>query len=406
MSHPQSCLEGASPPRPPLEVADIFRAHANSYRQHHRLIPEQSKAIWDICHCRTATLGGHLDLCNNCGYSVPAYNSCRNRHCPKCQNLPQAVWLEKQQRRILHTHYFHVVLTLPHELNPFAKTNPKKIYNLLFKAASQTLVEFGRSHLNAQIGFTAVLHTWTRQLLLHPHLHCIVTGGGLSQSNNEWVPTSESFLFPIQAMSRLFRGKFLDFLQRAYSKGELDLTNISDKLADPDGFRRLKDTLYRKSWNVYCKPPFGGPEQVFHYLGRYTHRVGVSNRRLIRMDDDGVCFSTKNGKTLTLEPTEFIRRFLLHVLPKRFVKIRHYGLMASANSERLEHARCLIGIDTDAQSPESDSTTEEHKDWRLRLKELTGTDLSVCPRCKLGRMVRLSPALLCFAKIIAFFDTS
>ncbi len=264
---------------------------------------------------------------------------------------------------------------------------------MLFHAASQTLKEFGHSRLEAQIGVTAILHTWSRELNYHIHLHCIVTGGGLTSSQDRWVASDKSYLFPVKALSPCFRGKFLDALNQAYEKGELDLSGQASHLSNRERFNRLKDKLYRKNWCVYSKPPFGGPEQVFKYLGRYTHRVGISNQRLISMDDNGICFATKDGNALTIDPQEFIRRFFLHVLPFGFVKIRHYGLMASSNSTtKLETARKLIEQEKDStneQGNEREAGTDgEEKDWRQRLKELTGLDLSLCPICKIGIMKR------------------
>jgi hypothetical protein len=391
------CHTSAKLERPRLEVADIFRAHAEQYRESHALSPQQLKLLWDIENCRTAALGGHADVCIACGHYTVSFNSCRNRHCPKCQSLAQAQWIEQRIQRTIDTHYFHTVFTLPHELKPLATDNQKQIYDMLFRATSRTLLEFGHSRLGAQIGFTAVLHTWSRELLYHIHLHCIVTGGGLALSEDRWVPTRESYLFPIEAMSQLFRGKFLDALQKAYDNGEFDLSGYAAKLSYRENFRRLKDKLYRKDWIVYAKRPFGGPEQVFKYLGLYTHRVGISNRRLISMDDNGICFATKDGNTVTVAPQEFIRRFLLHVLPPSFAKIRHYGLMASSNStSKLEVARHLIELehgskaDYTQDNQPADNATAQNTDWRERLRKLTGLDLSLCPACKKGRTIRYS----------------
>ena len=391
------CHTSAKLERPRLEVADIFRAHAEQYRESHALSPQQLKVLWDIENCRTAALGGHADVCIACGHYTVSFNSCRNRHCPKCQSLAQAQWIEQRIQRTIDTHYFHTVFTLPHELKPLAMDNQKQIYDMLFRATSRTLLEFGHSRLGAQIGFTAVLHTWSRELLYHIHLHCIVTGGGLALSEDRWVPTRESYLFPIEAMSQLFRGKFLDALQKAYDNGEFDLSGYAAKLSYRENFRRLKDKLYRKDWVVYAKRPFGGPEQVFKYLGLYTHRVGISNRRLISMDDNGICFATKDGNTVTVAPQEFIRRFLLHVLPPSFAKIRHYGLMASSNSTtKLEVARHLIEQEQGSKTEHTqdnqpgDNATAQNTDWRERLRKLTGLDLSLCPACKKGRTIRYS----------------
>jgi hypothetical protein len=383
--------------RPRLEVADIFRAHGEVYRKRHALLPEQRDAMRAIEACRTEVLGGHVDVCDACGLARPAYNSCRNRHCPKCQALTQAMWIEKRMERVLPTHSFHTVFTLPHELGPIALRNRRIIFDILFSSASRTLLELGRDErrLGGLLGVTAVLHTWTRDLRFHPHVHCIVTGGGLASGGNRWIPSRRKYLFPVRVLSDLFRGKFLDALTRAYEKGKLKLGD--GDLDDREALVRLKDALYRKDWVVYAKRPFAGPEQVFKYLGRYTHRVGISNRRLVSVDEHGVCFRTKDGKQVTISPEEFIRRFLLHVLPDGFVKIRHYGLLASSNVRtKLEDARRhLEGKDKSSGENRANPT------WQERLLALTGIDVTICPRCG-GHMIRqplathplpLSPAI-------------
>ncbi len=393
MADRELCAPKVKPERPHLEVADIFRVHGEAFRRSHGLSKEQHEVMRAVEICRTEALGGHVDVCDSCGHARPAYNSCRNRHCPKCQCLAQARWIEKREKRILPTHYFHVVFTLPHELNALAMHNKKLVYGLLFETAAKTLLTLGRDEdrLGAQLGITAVLHTWSRNLQFHPHLHCIVTGGGLSTTGDRWVATNERYLFPAKVLSRLFRGKFLDALARAYDKG---LLNLCVGLVDRNDFQRLKDTLYQKEWVVYAKRPFDGAQQVFNYLGRYTHRVAISNWRLLSMDDAGVCFATKNGKTATLHPHEFIRRFLLHVLPKNFVKIRHYGLMAASNAKtKLEVARRFLEDghpSADLQSNKEDHDGNPEKDWRERFMELTGVDLSLCPQCHKGTMTRFS----------------
>lgn len=413
MPHP--CPAASSSERPKLEVAQIFRAHGAAYRESHSLGPQQRAVMWAIEHCRTETLGGHKDVCTGCGHSQPAYNSCRNRHCPKCQALAQAAWLERRKARILPTHYFHVVFTIPHELNPLCRWNPRAMYDLLFQAASATLLDFGRGELGAQLGITAVLHTWTRDLQFHPHLHCVVTGGGLSQDGERWVASAPGFLFPVHALSKRFRGKLLDGLRTLHAQQELVLGDQRRSLAD--SFPALLDVLYRTDWVVYCKAPFGGPEQVYGYLGRYTHRVAIANSRLVHLDAEQVCFRTRDGKQVTVTPQVFIGRFLLHLLPKSFVKIRHYGLMASGNATtRLEVARTVLSgaaslagaaaqpaapsTPTPSQAPEpvvsawplptlslltpppaEGARSAELLDWQTQFKALTGRDLSVCPRC-------------------------
>lgn len=335
--------------------------------------------------CRTAVLGGHVDVCDTCDFSRPAYNSCRNRHCPKCQALTQAAWIDRRMERVLPTHYFHVVFTLPHELGALALRNRQVIFDMLFSAASRTLLDLGtdEKRLGAQLGVTAVLHTWTRDLRLHPHVHCIVTGGGLAPNGDRWISSPQNYLFPVRVLSPLFRGKFLDALTRAYERGELDLGGACEVLADRAQFDRLKDMLFRKDWVVYAKRPFAGPEQVFKYLGQYTHRVGISNHRIVSFDARGVCFRTKDGKRVTVSSEEFIRRFLLHVLPDGFVKIRHYGLLASGNVHtKLADARRHL-----QPNGESDTARTPEQTWMERLTALTGVDLTICPRCG-GPMIR------------------
>ncbi len=372
--------------RPRHEVADIFRAHGEAYRSTHVLTPAQRKVMWALEACRTAQLGGHLDQCSDCGHERPSYNSCGNRHCPKCQGLVQAKWLERRMAHILPVHYFHVVFTLPAQLRPLGLANQKLFYDLLFRAASQTLLTLGRDpeRLGAQLGFTAVLHTWARDLSFHPHLHCIVTGGGLSDSGEAWVDAGGRYLFPVEVLGKLFRGKFLDALDAAHRKQQLIHVEA------PAAFGPLMTKLYGKAWVVYAKRPFAGPEQVYSYLGRYTHRVGLSNRRLLNVTDDAVELATRDGKSIELAPQEFIRRFLLHVLPDGYVTIRHYGLLAASNLEtRLRTARTVLeaqesrltksGVATAVAA--GGETANLPLDWRDHLARLTGIDLRVCPMC-------------------------
>lgn len=336
--------------------------------------------------CRTDALGGHVDQCANCGYTAISYNSCRNRHCPKCQSLAQARWIEARLARILPTHYFHVVFTLPASLRPIALRAAEPLYNLLFASASATLLELGEDpkRLGAQLGFTAVLHTWTRTLELHPHLHCVVTGGGLSPEGDRWIAVKgeDRFLFPVKVLSRLFRGKFLAGLARLFESGELGC-DPTDEL-ERSVFSALKERLYSHEWNVYAKRPFKGAKHVYQYLGRYTHRVGLSNHRLREITDETVTFATKGGREVTLSHDEFLDRFLLHVLPPGFVKIRHYGLMAASNATtKLEVARALL----EAGGARSLEPTPTGGDWCDLYERLTGTDLRECPRCA-GALVR------------------
>jgi len=388
-----------------VEVADIFRAHGAVYRQQRVLTPDQARVMRAIEACRTPALGGHLDVCERCGHEQPSYNSCRDRHCPKCQSLAQARWIDGRMERLLPVHYFHVVLTLPPSLRPVARRNQRAVYKLLFEAASEALLTLGgdEKRLGGELGITAVLHTWTRELEYHPHLHCIVTGGGLSPDGLTWRPARRKYLFPIRVLSLLFRRLFLEGLARAHDKGDVRL--------DEGDLTTLIKTLSAIDWVVYVKPPFGGPEQVFRYLGRYTHRVGISNQRLLSMDEHGVRFATKNGQTITLPPQEFIRRFLLHVLPPGFVKIRHYGLWAAGHVHtRLCAARGLLATNEPPAQPPSVAEVQEQLDddntWQQRLLRLAGIDVTRCPRCGQGTMVSRPLGEPSAVRPVATADTS
>lgn len=368
--------------RPALEVADVFRAHGEAYRRTQALTGDQVKAMRAIETCRTAVLGGHVDVCLDCGAATPSYNSCRNRHCPKCQGLEQAEWIAARKGRTLPVHHFHVVFTLPAELRPLAKTNANVVYAILFREAAATLLTLGESRFGATLGVTEVLHTWTRSLTYHPHVHCIVTGGGLSLDGKRWIPTRKNYLFPFKVLSRLFRGKFLATLREAQSAGKL--VGIS-----PRDFAILVGKVRAMEWVAYAKQTFVGAEHVFEYLGRYTHRVGISNHRLLRINEEGVHFLTKNGKTLCLSPEEFIRRFLQHVLPAGFVKIRHYGLLAPGNvTTKLAAAMRLLS--PPELPPLTDTTTAPSAEstWQERLFALTGVDVLVCRQCGSDRLER------------------
>jgi hypothetical protein len=374
-------LHGRSPLRPSLEVADIVRAHGEAFQRAHVLTAEQHAVLRDIARCRTAALGGHADVCAECGHLELSYNSCRNRHCPKCQSLAQAAWVEQRMARMLPTHGFHVVFTLPRELRGLALANRELVFSALFACAAESLLALGRDPkwLGADLGVTSVLHTWRRDLLFHPHVHCIVTGGGLSLDGTRWVAASPDFLFPVRVLGALFRGKLLDALRRAHDRDELRFQGPAASLADPDRFRHLCRKLQRKRWVVYCKPPFGSPEHVYRYLGRYTHRTGLSNRRLVSFDERGVTFRTRGDGRVTLAPDEFLRRFLLHVLPKGFVKIRHHGLFAPGHIHtKLAAAHSLLSAAGSTAPPPPTSTPS---DFRELLLALTGLDLRRCRRC-------------------------
>jgi Putative transposase/Transposase zinc-binding domain len=386
MSGHTRCPSGVAVVHPTLEVADIFRRHLDDYRQLHALTEGQQDVTRDLVVCRTPALGGHLDRCTNCGFETPAYNSFRNRHSPKCQALDLARWVESCLQRILPVHYFHLVFTLPSELHSLAYNNRAAIFALLFRSAADTLLTLAADPKwlgkDAQLGITAVLHTWTRELCFHPHVHCIVTGGGLAHDKSQWVPAPRDFLFPVHIVGALFRGKFMAGLEVLLREGKLH-DDVPDRAA-----HRRRQRLYKTSWIVYAKRPFGGPEQVFRYLGRYTHRVAISNARLVSMDDNAVVFRTRGSDTASLSPTEFIGKFLQHILPSRFVKIRHFGLMSSGNVNRsLEQARALLPtVATDSSSAASDGYDEDENvpsarpidpdlPWPALLLALTGQDV-------------------------------
>ena len=386
--------------RPALEVAQIFRHHGPDYRKNHRLSPAQHKAMRDIERCRTARLGGHVDVCSQgCGYLAISYNSCRNRHCPKCQSLKQAKWLAERLERLLPIPYFHLVVTLPHELNPLALYNPELVFNLLFDSVSRALLQFARDYerLQAQVGFTAVLHTWDQDLNFHPHLHLVVTGGGLSPDGGRWVAASNSFLLPVRALSKIIRGKFLEGLETGFSGGPT--AGPGACLEDPVQFQRFIRKLRRKKWVVYAKGSFDASQKAYHYLSRYTHRVAIANQRLVSLAEGKVSFRARDNsrpghqRLVTITAPEFIRRFLLHVLPPRFVKIRHYGLMAPCNAKtKLEKARALLSLQAPGATAEPPGqeldTPSETNTWQEMLQALTGVDLTICPNCGQGRLIR------------------
>ncbi len=382
--------------RTALDVGEIFRRHGEAYRKRHVLSLVQRKALEAIARCRTAALGGHLDVCGQCGLERPSYNSCRNRHCPKCQALSQAQWLERRRERILPTDYFHVVFTLPSALRALCRRHPRQLYDLLFEAASQSLLQMAHRRLGVELGVTAVLHTWTRQLTLHPHLHCVVTGGGLELGSGQWRSVGGRFLLPVRPLGQLFRGKFLDGLRRLHDRGLLDGPPSAHSRR---ALQQLVQPLYRTDWVVYAKRPFRGAEQVYQYLGRYTHRVGLSNQRLLEVDDHRVRFRTRGTGTATVTPEQFIGRMLLHVLPLRFVKIRHFGLLAPAHvSTRLVAARAALAAQEIARAavpsaaPMAVATTAAPT-WRERVIALTGVDPMRCPNCNavLHRMALAGP---------------
>ena len=374
--------------RPRLEVAEVVRSYGQSYRERYTLSPAQSRVLRAVVQCRTGILGGHVQECDHCGERQISYNSCRNRHCPKCQGSQTAQWLEAQQPHLLPVPYFHVVFTLPQVLAPLALQNPRVVYGLLFKAASRTLLEVAANprHLGATIGFLAVLHTWGQNLHHHPHVHCVVPAGGLSPDGSRWVSSSPHFFLPVRVLSRLFRGKFLALLREAFDDGRLSFHGTIEPLANRSAFLCLVSKARSAEWVVYAKRPFGGPATVLKYLARYTHRVAISNHRLQVIGDGRVSFKYKDYargrrlRTLSLEATEFIRRFLLHALPKGFVRIRRYGLMANIHRDRkLARCRELLG------GPKAGVPTE---DFSAEIKPYEPEVLR-CPTCKEGILRRI-----------------
>lgn len=377
--------------RPHLELADVFDALGPDFLEAdtQSLSCEQRAALRDIVQCRSATLGGHVEQCNQCGHQQIAYNSCRNRHCPKCQAAARSQWMQERAAELLPVEYFHVVFTIPEQLGALALQNKRVIYGLLFKAASQTLLEIAadHKHLGALIGFLAVLHTWGQALQHHPHLHCVIPGGGLSAGHSRWVSCREGFFLPVKVLSRLFRGKFLAYLGDANKQGRLVFHGRLECLSKSDQFAGLLRYLSETEWVVYAKRPFGGPQQVLKYLARYTHRVAISNQRLVALANGRVTFKWKDYadgntvKEMTLSVKEFTRRFLLHILPRGFVRIRHYGLLANrCRRESLECCRKLLQQATNQLSFQL-TTNEAEKE--------SGTEhqSQLCPVCRQGRMM-------------------
>jgi hypothetical protein len=359
-----------------LGVVPIFRTHIVDYQNQYPLWPQHRKIVYDLLNCRTPYLGGHIDRCDHCGAMRIAYHSCRNRHCPTCQHMPRERWLEQRKREILSTSYFHVVFTLPHALNAIVLNNKKVMLTILFKAASQTLLTFGDNTLGGKLGFIATLHTWDQKLNAHFHLHCLVAGGAVSPDKLRWTPCKGSYLFNARALSLVFRGKFMERMKQACQRQDL-------KLAGED-YNPLKARLYEKPWVVDVRDPVNNPQHVLEYLARYTHRVAIANSRIKALKDGMVTFTYKNRKkarteALTITAVEFIRRFLLHSLPKRFVRIRHYGFLANRNrSANLSAIRQLMGL--------SDPSDQGVETVEGILRQLTGIDITVCPCCQKGSM--------------------
>ncbi len=337
-----------------LEVADVFRSCQDDYFRAYPTSGQQRRVFRALCACRTAALGGHLKRCDQCSHEEISYNSCRDRHCPKCQGGARAQWLDARARELLPVPYFHVVFTLPKALAPLALQNPRTLYSILFRAASETLLTLAADehHLGARIGVLALLHTWGQKLDLHPHLHCVVSGGGIAEDQSRWIPSRPRFLFPVSVLSRLFRNKFRHYLRAAYRQNELSFHGVLQPLSLPRQFHCWLQNLTGSEWVVYCKPPFAGAERVLKYLARYTHRVAISNSQLLSLHQGKVSFRYKDyrhpqrPRTLTLETIEFTRRFLLHALPKGFMRIRHYRFLANRHRKtKLALCRGLLGSD-------------------------------------------------------------
>ena len=378
---------------PRLEVGDVFRRYGEIFRQQHAgsLSRAQLRVMTAIECCRTAALGGHIEQCDQCHFQRIAYNSCRDRHCPKCQSLARAQWIEDRQAELLDTQYFHVVFTVPEEIAAIAFQNRKVVYDILFRATSETLrtIAVDPKHLGAEIGFFAVLHSWGQNLMFHPHLHCVVPGGGLSPDGNRWIPCRKGFFLPVRALSRLFRRLFVESMEKAFDAGQLQFFSALEELRDPTAFRRLLGRVRSREWVVYAKKPFAGPQQVLDYVGRYTHRVAISNNRILNIEDGLVTFRYKDyrdgsqQRTMTLAADEFIRRFLLHVLPEGFHRIRYYGFFgARYRKEKLEQCRQLLGM-----VPREPESKMAELDYRDRYQALTGSSLWECPACHRGRMI-------------------
>ena len=375
-----------------LEVADVFRRYGEAYRQRHgaSLSTARRRVMTAIELCRTAALGGHVEKCDHCDHQRISYNSCRNRHCGKCQSLARAEWLEDRRSELLDVGYFHIVFTVPDPIRPIAYQNKQHVYNILFRAVSDTLrsIAADPKHLGAEIGFFAVLHTWGQNLLHHPHLHCVVPGGGLSPDGKRWISCRPNFFLHVRVLRRLFRRLFLKYLEQAFDAGKLQFFSTLEAFRERRAFLRYLAPARKRKWVVYAKPPFAGPDDVLRYAARYTHRVAISNDRVIDIEDEKVQFRWKDyrdacrKKTMTLAAEEFIRRFLLHVLPEGFQRIRYYGFLANRyRKQKLARCRELLNM------PPPEPHCHVKKDYRDRYEELTGKSLKTCPVCHQGQMV-------------------
>jgi len=395
-------------PRPTLEVADIFRHHGAAYRKAHQLSLERLRVMRAIEVCRTAALGGHVERCDRCDTTRNAYNSCRNRHCPKCQGAERAKWLENRKAELLPVEYFHVVFTVPAQIAEIAFYNKEVVYNILFRATAETLLTIAGDpkHLGAGIGFFAVLHTWGQNLLHHPHLHCVVPGGGLSADHERWVACRPGYFLPVHVLSSLFRRLFLEALDEAFEKGSLGFFGELEPLRERSAFHAYLAPLRKADWVVYAKPTFGGPQQAIAYLGRYTHRVAISNRRLVSDEDGQVSFQWNDyrheseQKVMTVPADEFIRRFLIHTLPPGFQRIRHFGFLASCHRKvKLALCRTLLTDPVTSLLPNADQC-------RQMLEKTTEKVARLCPHCGIGVMIRIAILPACRWPAIPPPDTS
>jgi hypothetical protein len=376
-----------------VELANIFNLYGDSYIKKHRLSKEQYKAVNAIRNCRTAALGGNVQRCSNCGVELISYNSCRNRHCPKCQALAKARWLNARQAELLPVEYFHVVFTIPHDLNGLANYNQEVIYNILFKAAWLTVKKLGYDpkRLGGLMGMLAALHTWGQNLSQHIHLHCIVPGGALA--NDKWISAKPGFLFPVKVMSKIFKGVFVNLLRQAYEKNQLKLQGIVADLAHPEAFTSLLNQLMQKDWCVYSKKPFNGAKGAVDYLAKYVYKTAISNNRILSCDNNSVTFNWRdysdhnNIKIMTLDSHEFIRRFLTHVLPNGFIRIRSFGFLASScKVKKIKQIASLLHHTTPILTKEKESTDK-------LMFRLTGIDINLCPKCKIGKLQTITTIL-------------
>lgn len=368
-------------------LQEIIEIHGENYIRNNKLPANVLRALYSIQYCKTASLGGHIYECNECGETTIAYNSCRNRHCPKCQAYAKELWIYERSKSLLPTHYFHIVFTIPEQLNSLVLFNQKELYSILFTSVSETLLELAKDkkYLGAEIGFTSILHTWGQNLMNHPHIHCIVPGGGLSLDKAKWIKSKKKFFIPVKVLSRKFRGKFLYYLNTLYLNNKLTFPKSISELGSRNIFNEFKDSLYKKEWIVYSKAPFSSAEYVLQYLGRYTHRVAISDNRIIKVDKNNVSFKWRDykdnnkQKVMTLKAKEFIRRFTMHILPDRFVKIRHYGILGNRNKQ-LKFKRCLEIFRVKPRDDEKLSSAE------LFFK-LTGIKIGMCKICEKGNLI-------------------